>query len=211
METDTVVRIYVIALVIYSTSLHEMAHAFTAHWLGDPTPGRYGRLTFNPLAHLQPALTAIIFPALFYLAGGGLICLAMTPVNPSRFRHPLRDQALVGLVGPATNLLCAAVMIGILWIPGVWNPAKPPWLMEILKWAAWWNIVLAAFNLLPIPPLDGYSLVRGALPLQLRQHTDALGRMGMMSLMLVLMAGSAILSFIGPALVLLYSMLLPRV
>jgi Zn-dependent protease len=92
----------------------------------------------------------------------------------------------------------------------VWNPAKPPWLMDILKWAAWWNIVLAAFNLLPIPPLDGYCLVRGALPLQLRQHTDALGRMGMMSLMLVLMAGSAILGFIGPALVLLYSMLLPR-
>ncbi|MCY3023488.1 MAG: site-2 protease family protein [Planctomycetota bacterium] len=208
MEADPIVKVCVIALVIYSTSLHEMGHAFVASWLGDPTPGRYGRLTLNPIPHLSPPLTAIVFPTVFYLIGGGLFCLAMTPVNPSRMRYPLRDYALTSLAGPVTNFLFAGILLGILWIPGVWQ-YPPVYIMAVLTRAAWWCLVLGLFNLLPIPPLDGYGILRVVLPLPLRQQGDALARMGMMSLVIVMMVGSAVFGYIEAPLAALYVRLLP--
>jgi Zn-dependent protease len=192
-----VVKLCVIALVIYSTSLHELAHAFSADYFGDPTPGRHGRLTFNPIPHLSPVLTAIVLPLVFYLSNNGLLCLAATPVNPSRFRRPMRDYALVSLSGPLMNFLLAGVMIGILWIPGVWQYPMN-YTMLVLEEAAWWNVVLGVFNLLPIPPLDGYAVIRGALPLQVRMQADALARSSA-SLLLALFVGSyALGSILGP-------------
>jgi len=211
MGSDFAVQLCVIALVIYSTSLHEMAHAFTAHWLGDPTPGRHGRLTFNPLPHLSPVWTAIILPAVFYLTGGGLFCLAYTPVNPSRLRRPLRDYALLSLAGPVANFLFAAALIGLLWVPGVWRSRleDPNYLMLILPWAAFWGVVLGVFNLLPIPPLDGYGVIRGLLPLGLRQQTDAFARGGMVTMVIAMMVGSVALRAAAPALFLVLDRLLP--
>lgn len=210
METDFVAKVCVIVLVIYSTSLHELAHAYSADFFGDPTPGRHGRLTFNPLPHLSPPWTAIFLPALFYLSGNGLFCLAQTPVNPSRLRRPLRDYALVALSGPTMNFLCAAVLLGILWIPDVWRPPgeQPNYLMLVLPWAVYWNVLLGVFNLLPIPPLDGYTVLRGALPLQLRQQGDALARSSF-SLILALVIGSYAIGVIHEPLMLIFRELLP--
>ncbi|HEY3320284.1 MAG TPA: site-2 protease family protein [Planctomycetota bacterium] len=192
MSDEFTFKLIVVGLVIYATALHEMAHAFVATWCGDPTPGRYGRLTFNPIPHLQPVLTAIVLPLVFFLSGSGLFCLAQTPVDPSRFRHPKRDQALVAFAGPAANFLFMGLMIGILWIPGVWRDDDVTWNMRVLTEGARWCMILGVFNLLPIPPLDGYWIVRGVLPLQLRIQADALAR-SQMSMVLVLFVGSVIM------------------
>jgi Zn-dependent protease len=211
MDEFFVLRLVIIALVILATAFHEMAHAFSAYYFGDPTPGRHGRLTFNPIPHLDPPLTAIICPALFYLIGGGLFCLAQTPISPARMRRPLRDHALTALAGPVTNFLFMGILIGILWIPGVWIPYGPPsYNMIILREAAWWNMVLGVFNLLPIPPLDGYRILRAFVPYGLRQQLDNFANMGMMSLMIVLIVGSFIMQYFLPYLDYAFFKLLPR-
>jgi Zn-dependent protease len=207
LSEEFIIKLLIIALVIYGTSLHEMAHAYVATWLGDPTPGRAGRLTLNPIPHLNPPFTAIILPAVMFLSSGGLICLAQTPIDPSRFRRPLRDHALVALAGPAMNLLFMGVLIGVLWIPGVWNPN---FTAIVFAYAALWNLILAVFNLLPLPPLDGYWFVRAFLPLRLRIHTDSFARMGMVSLVLVLVVGSYAISYLEPYLSQVFAALLPH-
>jgi Zn-dependent protease len=190
MSHDLTTNLCVIVLVIYGTSLHEMAHAFIAHYYGDPTPGRFNRLTFNPIPHLDPILTAVVFPVIFYLSGGGLFCMAQTPVDPSRFKRPLLQYALVALGGPVMNFLLAGIMLGILWFPGVWQPDSPNYNMAILTQAAYWNVILGVFNLIPVPPLDGYTIVRGLLPLRIRRPLDDFRRMGTMSLILGVIVGS---------------------
>jgi Zn-dependent protease len=211
MSNDLTTNLCVIALVIYGTSLHEMAHAFIAHYFGDPTPGRYNRLTFNPIPHLDPILTAVIFPVIFYLSGGGLFCMAQTPVDPSRFKRPFLHQALMAAGGPAMNFLLAAVMLGILWIPGVWQPYNPNYNMAILTQAAYWNVILGVFNLMPVPPLDGYTIIRGALPLSIRRPLDDFRRMGVMSLMLGVVIGSFLYrTFFDDIVTEIFIKLLPR-
>jgi len=208
MENEPFVKLCVIVLVVYSTSLHELSHAFSANYFGDPTPGRRGRLTWNPIPHLSPIWTAVILPVLLFMTDRGLFCLATTPVTPSRFRRPMRDFALVSLCGPLTNFLCAALMIGILWIPGVWTDPEN-YNMLILKQAAMWNVIMGMFNLLPIPPLDGYTVIRGLLPLWLRQQGDALARSGTLGLFVAILLGGAIFHSISDPLVSVYQSLLP--
>jgi Zn-dependent protease len=183
----TAVNIVVIVLLLLSTALHEMAHAYTAYWLGDPTPGRHGRLTFNPLAHLQPVYTAIVFPIILYFMNGTLFMLAQTPIDPSRFRKPLRDHALVAVAGPLANIAVAGLFLGILWIPGAIKPHTIAG--DALPQAIFWNLLLAAFNLLPLPPLDGYWIARGLLPLRIRMHTDAFALSGA-AMIVVMLVGS---------------------
>lgn len=152
-----------------------MGHAYVATWLGDPTPGRHGRLTWNPLPHLSPPMTAIVAPLIFYLTSRNLFCLATTPIDPSKFRHPLRDHALVAGAGPCMNFLLMSALVGVCWIPGVMQyEPRPNFTTVILPWAALWNLVLGVFNLMPVPPLDGYWISRGLLPLSLRRTTDGL-------------------------------------
>ena len=213
MKQTDIANLGIIALVIYGTSLHEMGHAFVAYWLGDPTPGRHGRLTFNPLAHLKPVFTAIILPALMFFSGGGLLCMAQTPVDPSRFRRPLRDHALVALAGPLMNFAFAALLIGVLWLPnmmqGHWLRSPENYATAIIPWAAFWNLIMAVFNLLPIPPLDGYWIIRSALPLRWRIQTDALARNGMISLLLALIVGSYLIGQIDLPLLRAFNSVLP--
>ena len=199
----------VIAILILSTALHEMAHAYTATWLGDPTPGRFGRLTLNPFPHLQPVLTAIILPFVMYMSGNGLIILAQTPIDPSRFKHPLRDQALVAIAGPLTNVLCALLLIGALWIPGVWETDGPPTIRMIaLDKAAFYNFILAIFNMLPFPPLDGYRIIRAVLPIRLRMAADGFSR-HTYSLILCMIVGSRLIRYFVPFVEVLMDLLVP--
>jgi len=213
MEQDTLVKLFVLALVIYGTSLHELGHAYMATWLGDPTPGKYGRLTLNPLPHLSPFMTAVVFPTIFFLTSGSLFCLAMTPIDPSRLRKPLRDHALIALAGPAMNFVLMGVLIGILWIPDAYRyddsgPAN--WATAVLPRAALWNLILGVFNLLPIPPLDGYNLARLFLPLRLRQLTDNFARMGMLTMVIAMIVGGAMFGYIRFPLLHFFMKLLPN-
>jgi len=108
------------------------------------------------------------------------------------------------------NFFFASLLIAILWIPGAYQghwiffPGPQNWITAILPWAALWNIILGVFNLLPLPPLDGYKLARPLLPLPLRRQMDSLAHMGMMSLVIVLVVGSYLLSYLLPPLVFLF-------
>lgn len=212
MEQNIGVDLAVIGLVIYATSLHELAHAYVATRCGDPTPGREGRLTWNPIPHLTPLFTAVVIPVVFFLTNGSLFILAQTPINPSKFRKPLRDHALVAAAGPAMNFLIAGILLLVMRIPGVYgfsaDTGEKNGTTLVIPLATLWIVILGFFNLLPLPPLDGYWIVRGLLPIEVRQQTDALAR-SPMSLLVVLFIGSAIFGYIAGPIIHFYEHLLP--
>ena len=199
-ESYLLAKLIVIVLVIYATSLHELAHAYVATWCGDPTPGRYGRLTWNPIPHLSPFVSAVVLPIIFYLTSGMLFILALTPIDPTRFRKPIRDHALVAAAGPLTNFLIVGLLLAVLRIPGVygyfWDSNTKPWTAIVLPEACFWIYIMGFFNLLPLPPLDGYWIIRGLLPLSIRQQGDALAR-SQFSFFIVLIIGSWLFQYIA--------------
>ena len=149
----------VFILLVASIALHEWGHAIAADLLGDDTPRGDGRVTLNPLSHLD-LMGSIIFPLLnIFVLGGGLPFIAWgRPVvtNPSNFRNRWRDDILISLAGPATNLLVALIAI----VAGAYVAVAQPRFGELVKNRVVMNVGLAVFNLLPIPPLDGASIFR---------------------------------------------------
>jgi Zn-dependent protease len=156
-------------VLLFSLTIHEMAHAFTADRLGDPTARLLGRISLNPLVHADPIGT-ILFPLIALVTGAPILGWAKpVPVNTRHLRHPRRDFVIVAAAGPASNLvlaLAAALTLAIL-------PVSPHTIDEpnvsvpvaaILGLAIQVNVLLAVFNMLPIPPLDGGNVLAGLLP-----------------------------------------------
>jgi len=143
------IAILVIGL-LYSIILHELAHGYVAEKLGDYTPRYAGRLTLNPLAHLDP-IGSFLVPLLTYLASGFLIGWAKpVPINPYNLEKPDRDMALVAIAGPLTNIVIALILASfykVFYFNGI--------LLEPILPLIRLNLLLAIFNLIPIPPLDG--------------------------------------------------------
>jgi len=161
----------VLVVLIASLSVHEAAHAFAADRLGDPTARQLGRLSLNPAVHIDPIGT-LLFPLIAYVTGVPLIGWAKpVPVNPRLLKHPKRDFALIAAAGPASNLVMAA--IGAVALSAARNAAGPgdivggaltgP-LMALLFTFAIVNVLLAVFNMIPVPPLDGGNVLLGLLP-----------------------------------------------
>ncbi|MCW8130290.1 MAG: site-2 protease family protein [Planctomycetota bacterium] len=207
-QDELIIKVATLFLVLYSVSLHELAHAYTATYFGDPTPGRHGRLTWDPLAQLLPTwFYSMVFPALMYLTNGFLFCYAFCPIDPSRFRKPLRDRALVALAGPVTNFAIMGLFVGLLYIKPIAQPRY--YNTQIFLWTAYWNFVLGIFNLLPLPGLDGYDVLRPALPLGLRRPLDEFRRMGFLPMILAIMLGSRLLGVVIDPLERYFFMLTP--
>ncbi len=163
----TYIFLSTIAFVI-AVSVHEANHAFVATALGDDTPRRYGRLSLNPLRHIDAM--GILF---FALAGIGW---GSTPVTPAKLRpNPRAGHALVAVAGPLANLGLAILFS----LPLRSNMALPPLAHEFLFIASVLNLLLFVFNLIPIPPLDGYSVLLGVLPLPLAWKLRGLERYGL--------------------------------
>jgi Zn-dependent protease len=142
--------IWGIALII-AVTIHEFSHALVADKLGDPTPSLAGRISLNPLKHLDPIGTLML---LIFRFGWG----KPVPFDPFNLRHPKRDSALIALAGPTSNLILAAflsIILKLLALP----------LLALLIPLIIMNINLAIFNLIPIPPLDGSKILYGILPL----------------------------------------------
>ncbi len=181
----TTLAFQLIALLI-GFCLHEAGHAYCANYLGDPTAKHRGRLTLNPIKHLDP-FGSVILPLMLILAQAPFLFAAAkpVPVNPGNFRRPQTDFAIVALAGPMVNILLAllaAVAYGLV------DPATA--LGTFLNVFIIVNAVLAIFNLLPIPPLDGSKIVAGFLPRKLAKRLLALDRAGFLILIALLVLGS---------------------
>jgi Zn-dependent protease len=167
----TTAEICILVALIPSVILHEVSHGAVALAFGDDTALRAGRLTLNPIRHVDPFGT-VILPALMVLSGLGAFGYAKpVPVNVSRLRHPRNDNVVVALVGPAVNIALAAVL-GFSYrafVPVTIKSAgltlQPTW-TQLLFWAGFINVILALFNLIPLPPLDGSAVLERLLPRQ---------------------------------------------
>jgi len=148
----------VILILIPSIIVHEVSHGFVADKLGDPTARDAGRLTLNPIPHIDP-FGSVLLPAMLALANGPLFGWAKpVPVNPGRFTNPTSHMAITAVAGPISNIVVAALLARLLFpslsgVPG-----------EIVFWVIALNLFLAVFNMLPIPPLDGSRLLPLVLP-----------------------------------------------
>lgn len=166
----------VIGVVLLSMTLHEAMHAFTGYWLGDTTAKDEGRLTLNPLAHIDPFLT-ILLPVLLAIAGLPIFGGAKpVPFNPYRVRYGEFGAALVGVAGPLTNLVLAFIMFGIYVAVGL--PSGQTLLGLILQAAVYVNLGFFIFNILPIPPLDGSRVLYALAPDGARRFMETIEQYG---------------------------------
>jgi Zn-dependent protease len=157
-------------VLIASLSVHEAAHAWVADRLGDPTARHLGRLSLNPAVHIDPIGT-LLFPLIAMLTNVPLIGWAKpVPVDPRHLKHPKRDFALIAAAGPASNVVMAvfgAIIYAILPTPAPGDIAARVIMStprEIFLWFTYLNVMLAVFNMVPVPPLDGGNVLLGVLP-----------------------------------------------
>ena len=193
------------AIVIVALTIHEAAHAWTADRLGDPTARLLGRVSLNPLVHIDPIGT-ILLPLLAIFSGLPILGWAKpVPVNISRLRHHRRDFMIVAAAGPISNLLQAFVIAGV--FRTLYDPSASDLLPAILKDAVTTNLVLAFFNLIPIPPLDGGNVLAGLVPESAARVIDHVRQFGFIALYALMLSG--ILSeLIMPPTVFFYRLLL---
>ncbi len=205
---------WLLALAVAIT-VHEFAHAYAAEHLGDPTPRLMGRLTLNPLAHLDPLGTLMLLIARF---GWG------KPVqfDPFNLRHPRRDGAIISIAGPAANILtaiAASILLQLLFSFRVALLSSSIislfvyLIISLLQPVIILNVVLAVFNLIPIHPLDGFKIVEGILPEENARQWKELEGYGMIFLILLIFpifgSPSPISRLISPVINFLLSLLLP--
>ncbi len=164
--------------VLFAVTFHEAAHGYVASFLGDDTARQSGRLTLNPIAHIDPFGTVILPLLLLVFVGFAFGYAKPVPVNAARLRHPRRDMIWVALAGPGANILLA--LAGALLLPVAASVGAPfgPWATQMLHVMVFFNCLIAIFNMLPIPPLDGGRVVAGLLPLSLARPYAQLERYG---------------------------------
>ena len=161
MGLDNLKIFYFVALVV-AIILHEISHGVVALWFGDDTAKRAGRITLNPLPHVDP-FGSVILPALGALSGIPVIAWAKpVPVNPALVRNRRRNMLWVSLAGPATNFILAFVTALVARV--LYDPTDVLAIIDYLYIFAFVNVFLGVFNFLPIPPLDGASLIERVLP-----------------------------------------------
>ena len=224
-----VLKLFEFAILVFALSLHEAAHAWMASRLGDPTARMLGRLTLNPVKHIDPFGTVLVPLAMLFLFPSGFLIgwAKPTPVTTRNFKNLRRADILTTLAGPVSNVLAAVGATILLVIlarlnaagagmvrelaggiprPGLSasSPAVP--IAMILYLTMWLNLILAVFNLVPLPPLDGSHVIRHFLPYKALRLYDSLGMIG---LLLFLFLGARLLGlFLDPLIGFVNSVLL---
>lgn len=193
------------AIVIVALTIHEAAHAWTADQLGDPTARLLGRVSLNPIVHIDPIGT-VLLPLLAMFSGLPILGWAKpVPVNISRLRHHRRDFMIVAAAGPVSNLLQAFIIAGVFRM--LYDPSASDLLPAILKDAVTTNLILAFFNLIPIPPLDGGNVLAGLVPENAARVIDQVRQFGFIALYALMLSG-ILTELIMPPTVFFYRLLL---
>jgi len=222
-QQEIVLKIFQYVILLFALSLHEAAHAWMASRLGDQTARMLGRVTLNPIKHIDPFGTVLIPLAMLFLPGTGRLLFGWarpTPVNTRNFKRIVRDDILTTLAGPVSNIAAAVASLialiivakvtptGAIVVKGLAMGMVDPSLMGsspvifpmvvLFYLSIVLNLFLAAFNLLPLPPLDGSHIIRHILPYNALRVYDSLG---MISLILILFFGGPVVNLIvSPAL-----------
>ena len=179
----------VLGVILVSMTLHEAMHGFVAFWLGDDTAKREGRLTLNPIKHIDPFLT-IILPILLAISGGPIFGGAKpVPFNPDRVRYDEWGSALVALAGPLTNFIVAFVAFGIWVLLG--TPQDT--IGQVLSVAISVNIGFFVFNMIPIPPLDGSRVIYALAPEFVRRGMEVIERFGIIFVFAIVLLASSVI------------------
>jgi Zn-dependent protease len=194
--------------LIVCLSIHEWAHAYVAHRLGDDTAKHLGRVTLNPLAHLDPMGTMFLLIAGF---GWG----KPVPFNPYNLENPKRDSAIISLAGPVSNFILAGLLAGLYHLLSAGSLIDGSVLGSVIAaflfYAVFFNIILGTFNLIPIHPLDGFKIVNGILPDNLSEQWLQLAPYGIFLLLLMVLTRTTAV-IVGPILDFFLAVLgMPRV
>lgn len=191
MSLDVTYIIVVVVVILLSMTLHEAMHAFVSYWLGDDTAKQQGRLTLNPIKHIDPFLT-LLLPLMLAVIGAPIFGGAKpVPFNPDRVRYDEWGAALVAIAGPLTNLLIAFVAFGIYVVGG--SP-QAGLFTTITITAATVNLGFFVFNMIPIPPLDGSRVLYALAPEFVRRGMEAIERFGIMFVFLIILVASPLIS-----------------
>ena len=184
--------IFLIIILIFSVIIHEIAHGSVAYYLGDPTAKYAGRLTLNPIKHLDPVgsiLVPVFLAIMAQITGAGIIFgwAKPVPINPHNFRDQKYGSLKVALAGPLSNL-SVAVFFGLIlrFVPQV---VTVPGLVVIFSYIIYINILLAVFNLIPVPPLDGSHILFALLPYRAREIQMFLRQFGMFIILFIILFG----------------------
>ena len=197
-----------LAVLLFSLSVHESAHAWTANRLGDPTARHLGRISLNPLVHAD-ILGTFLVPLLGFFTGFIIGWAKPVPVNVAALRNPRRDYMLVAAAGPVSNLILAATLFAFLFVLKSTSGSMELLVNQVVRGVArgdgalgllipilstayfgvWINLLLAIFNLIPVAPLDGAAVVSGLLPEPLARSFDALQTYGIIILVALLYYG----------------------
>lgn len=190
LRIEMIANIFIIALLVESIVLHEMAHGYVALLFGDRTAKHMGRLTLNPIPHIDPVMTVILPIAAFIFSRGTFIIggAKPVPVNPYNLRPQVLGDICVSIAGVVVNFLIALVIILLLNVVlFIFEGPQATLVVKVLLNVALLNILLAMFNLIPIPPLDGSHLFKYLLPQGLRRGYENLGRTGMGFIILIIL------------------------
>jgi len=195
---DVPYLLIVLVVILLSMTLHEAMHGFMAYWLGDDTARREGRLTLNPIRHIDPFLT-ILLPLMLAVVGGPIFGGAKpVPFNPARVRYEEWGAALVAIAGPLTNFILAFLCFGI-WV--FLGQPHESFVAQVVSIGIIVNLGFFIFNILPIPPLDGSRVLYALAPEFVRRGMEIVEQYGLVLVfILVLFAGSMLGTYMTGAL-----------